>query len=98
MRTFKYEMDESAFLKHIFTCNRKSLQGEATFLFEEIQRHVPLSRDIATGTALTGIKIQLVQFFADRLSRSLFQLPGRPSLKPWRSSMEGRTSPSSPGP
>ncbi|KAI0078727.1 hypothetical protein K474DRAFT_871446 [Panus rudis PR-1116 ss-1] len=58
LRTFTYAVSDSIVIKHLFTCNLKSLQGDATKLFREVQLGVELrwqgaNNDLAQGPYYT---------------------------------------------
>jgi hypothetical protein len=52
MRTFSYFIREGVLAKHIYTCNKETLQEEPTLLFRDFQLHVALSRQCGDESAL----------------------------------------------
>ena len=49
MKTYMYTFKEDVKVLHIFTGNKEELQGHADAFLEDIQRHVVLSREEASG-------------------------------------------------
>ena len=79
MRTFIYAIKEQVWLKHLFTCNRSTVQKAANQLFLDLQLHVPLARQQAATQLGSGTRCG---FFAvprrlTSASRPILYLPSR---------------------
>lgn len=53
-RTFIYSIKERVWIKHLFTCNRSTIQKPVNQLFIDLQMHVPLAWQQAKTQLASG--------------------------------------------
>ena len=67
MRTFVYTIGEAVELRHVFTCNRPTVQQPASRLFIDMQLHVPMVWQGAKTKLATG-QCDVISLLSDHRS------------------------------
>ena len=74
-QTFIYTIGESIEIKHVFTCNRPSVQEHGNRLFRDIQIHVPMTwQGAKTRLASGASRVLLVRELTQSISQDRISL------------------------